>query len=86
VLRGASEKPVRGLGLGLAATVLQALGPAGPGVLGAPGLAAAWKLAAVAGAVASPPLVGVLRSRHFVMAPILNVGTLVAVYMGWPNT
>jgi hypothetical protein len=86
LLPGASESLVRGLGQGLAVAALLAFVLAGLGVLGVPGLAAAWKIAAVVGAVASLALVAVFWDKYFVAGPILNTGILVAVYMGWPDT
>jgi hypothetical protein len=70
----------------LAVAALLAFAMAGLGVLGVTGLAGAWKIAAVVGAIASFVLVTVFWDKYFVMGPILNVGILVAVYVGWPDT
>ncbi|MBE0476029.1 MAG: hypothetical protein IBX62_02900 [Coriobacteriia bacterium] len=69
----------------LVAVTVLAFTAAGLGLLGVPGAAAAWRVAAAAGALGSLALTALFWHRWFVAVPVLDAGILAAALSGWPS-
>ena len=83
VLKRAPEGLLKAVGWVGALVAIVTFTLAGLGVLGVPGLDAAWQLFAVAGALTSLLLLAFFWHRTFVVGLAIDVGVLLAIYAGW---